>query len=275
MSDAALVHPPEPVHLRIWRRHTLAQRLTRLAVWLVIALAVVQSLRTIEVIPEFLYDAPEQMADMLERMWPIDWAHYAEGVHPALVETMHIATLGTLLSIVLAIPFGLLVAGNLTRNKALNFFARVVLVSSRSVNSLVWALLFVAVFGPGAVAGTLAIAFRSIGFVGKLVGEAIEEMPRGPIEALQAAGASKASEIWYGYWPQLKPAFWSIVLLRWDINVRESAVLGIVGAGGIGMALDTALNLFQWDRVAMVLIAIFAIVIAIEVVVTQVRKRVL
>ncbi len=275
MSDAAQAHPNGLLQQRLWQRHTLAQRLIRFAVWLVIALAVVQSLRTIEVIPEFLYDAPEQMADMMQRMWPVDWSHYAKGVHSALVETMHIATLGTLLSIVLAIPFGLLVAGNLTRNKALNLIARVVLVSSRSVNSLVWALLFVAVFGPGAVAGTLAIAFRSIGFVGKLVGEAIEEMPRGPIEALQAAGASKASEIRYGYWPQLKPAFWSIVLLRWDINVRESAVLGIVGAGGIGMALDTALNLFQWNRVAVVLIAIFAIVIVIEVVVTQVRRRVL
>src|SRR5204862_3387027 len=100
---------------------------------------------------------------------------------------------------------------NLTRNKALNVIARLVLVASRSVNSLVWALLFVAIFGPGAVAGTLAIAFRSIGFIGKLVGETIEQMPRGPIEALQAAGASKSAEIWYGYWPQLKPAFWSIV----------------------------------------------------------------
>ena len=275
MSDATLAHPAGLLQQRIWQRHTPAQRLIRFAVWLVIALAIAQSLRTIEVIPEFLYDAPEQMADMMQRMWPIDWSYYAEGVHAALVETMHIATLGTLLSIVLAIPFGLLVAGNLTRNKTLNFIARVVLVSSRSVNSLVWALLFVAVFGPGAVAGTLAIAFRSIGFVGKLVGEAIEEMPRGPIEALQAAGASKASEIRYGYWPQLKPAFWSIVLLRWDINVRESAVLGIVGAGGIGMALDTALNLFQWDRVAVVLVAIFAIVILIELGVTQVRRRVL
>lgn len=275
MSNATLAQPAGVLQQRLWQRHTLGQRLIRLAVWLVIALAIVQSLRSIEVIPEFLYDAPEQMADMMQRMWPIDWSYYAEGVHAALVETMHIATLGTLLSIVLAIPFGLLVAGNLTRNRALNFIARVVLVSSRSVNSLVWALLFVAVFGPGAVAGTLAIAFRSIGFVGKLVGEAIEEMPRGPIEALQAAGASKASEIRYGYWPQLKPAFWSIVLLRWDINVRESAVLGIVGAGGIGMALDTSLNLFQWDRVAVVLVAIFAIVILIELVVTQVRRRVL
>jgi phosphonate transport system permease protein len=260
---------------RIWQRHTLAEKLFRLTVWLAIALAVAQSLRNIEVIPEFLYDAPAQMSDMMARMWPIDWAYYPSGVHAALVETIHIASLGTLLSILLAIPFGLLVASNLTRNKALNLIARVVLVASRSVNSLVWALLFVAIFGPGAVAGTLAIAFRSIGFIGKLVGETIEQMPRGPIEALQAAGASKSAEIWYGYWPQLKPAFWSIVLLRWDINVRESAVLGLVGAGGVGMVLDTALNLFQWPRVAVVLTAMFAIVIVTEIVVTQIRKRVL
>ena len=79
----------------------------------------------------------------------------------------------------------------------------------------------------------------------------------------------------FGYWPQVKPAFWSIALFRWDINVRESAVLGLVGAGGIGMALDSALNLFQWNRVAVVLLAIFAVVIIAEIVVTQVRRRIL
>ena len=79
----------------------------------------------------------------------------------------------------------------------------------------------------------------------------------------------------YGYWPQVKPAFWSIALFRWDINVRESAVLGLVGAGGIGMALDSALNLFQWDRVALILVAIVAVVVLAEIVVTFVRKRVL
>ena len=79
----------------------------------------------------------------------------------------------------------------------------------------------------------------------------------------------------FGYWPQVKPAFWSIALFRWDINVRESAVLGLVGAGGIGMALDSALNLFQWDRVALILIAILAVVILAEVAVTQVRRRIL
>lgn len=81
--------------------------------------------------------------------------------------------------------------------------------------------------------------------------------------------------IWYAYWPQIRPAFWSIVLLRWDINVRESAVLGLVGAGGIGMALDTALNLFQWDRVALVLVAIFVVVVLAEILITQARKRIL
>src|SRR5205814_1202584 len=105
--------------------------------------------------------------------------------------------------------------------------------------------------------------------------EAIEETPPGPIEALQAAGASISAQIWYGYWPQVKPAFWSVVLLRWDINVRESAVLGLVGAGGIGVAFDTALNLFQWNRVALILVAIFSVVVAAEIIVTQVRKRVL
>src|SRR5438552_13217765 len=93
---------------RTWQRHTLTEKLFRLTVWLAIAVAVAQSLRNIEVIPEFLYDAPAQMSDMMARMWPIDWAYYPSGVHAALVETIHIASLGTLLSIVLAIPFGLL-----------------------------------------------------------------------------------------------------------------------------------------------------------------------
>lgn len=277
MSEAVLSSLPHVVVTseRIWQRYTPLQRLLRLVVWMAIVAVVVQSARYVEIIPEFLYDAPEQMGDLLARMWPPDRAHYPETVHAALVETLHIASLGTLLSLVFALPLGLLVAANLTRNRAVNLFARILLVASRSVNSLVWALLFLAVFGPGPLAGTLAIGFRSIGFVGKLLGEAIEQAPRGPIEALEAAGAGWFSQVGYGYWPQVKPAFWSIVLLRWDINVRESAVLGVVGAGGIGMVLDTAMNLFQWDRVATVLLAIFTVVVIAEVVVTQVRKRVL
>ncbi|MCX7892013.1 MAG: phosphonate ABC transporter, permease protein PhnE [Burkholderiales bacterium] len=260
---------------RTWRRFTPAQRLARFAVYLAMVAAVVASIRHVEVIPEFLYDAPEQVRDLLARMWPVDVAHYPAGVHDALVDTLHIATLGTLLALAMAAPVGVLAARNVVPVTAVNLAARFVLVSSRSVNSLVWALLFVAVFGPGPLAGTLAIAFRSIGFVGKLLGEALEEADPGTIEALRAVGAPWFAVLAKGYWPQVQPAFWSVALFRWDINVRESAVLGLVGAGGIGMALDTALNLFQWNRVATVLAAIFIVVLAAEVAVTAIRKRVL
>jgi phosphonate transport system permease protein len=258
-----------------WRRFTPAQRIARFAVYLALVAAVIASAQTVEIIPEFLYDAPEQMQDLFKRMWPIAFYHYAGGVHEALIETLNIASLGTILAIIMALPVGLMAARNVTPFPFLNYLARLILISSRSVNSLVWALLFVAVFGPGALAGTLAIAFRSIGFVGKLVGEALEEASPGPVEALKAAGAPWLSLLLKGYWPQIEPAFWSISLFRWDINVRESAVLGLVGAGGIGMALDTALNLFQWDRVAMVLLAIFAVVILAEIAVTFIRKRII
>jgi phosphonate transport system permease protein len=258
-----------------WQRHTAGRRWAGWLLWLLVVAAVMQSLRHVEVIPEFLADAPEQMLDMLRRMLPPDWGHYRGGVHDALVETLHIATLGTLLSLLVALPLGVMVAANVVRSRSLNVLARVLLVSSRSVNSLVWALLFVAVFGPGALAGTVAIAFRSVGFVGKLMGEALEEAPPGPVEALKASGASLWAQLLYGYWPQIKPTFWSLVLLRWDINIRESAVLGLVGAGGVGMVLDTAMNLFQWPRVALVLLAILLVVMLAEALVTVVRKRIL
>ena len=260
---------------REWQRFTPVERIGRFAVYLGVIVAVVASAQTVEVIPEFLADAPEQMADMLRRMWPVAWGHYPEGVHEPLIDSLHIATLGTVFAVLMAVPVAFLAAKNVTPYPSINYAAKLVLVSARSVNTLVWALFFVAVFGPGALAGTLAIAFHSIGFTGKLLGEALEEANRGPIEALESSGAPWLSIALKGYWPQVRPAFWGIVLFRWDINVRESAVLGLVGAGGVGMALDTALNLFQWDRAATILIAIFAVVIAAEIATTQLRKRIL
>lgn len=260
---------------RLWQRHTLGQKLARTAFWLGIGIAVLLSLRNINVIWEFLWDAPEQMLDMVRRMFPPDYAYYRVAVHTALMETFHIATLGTIFALIAALPLSILAAHNLTPNRALNFLAKTLLVASRSVNSLVWALLFIAVFGPGPLAGTAAIACRSVGFVGKLLGEALEEVPRGPIEALKAAGATQSSQILYGYWPAVKPAFWSIMLLRWDINVRESSVLGLVGAGGIGMIMNSAIDLFEWDRVAIILLTIFAVVVIAEIVITYFRRRLL
>ncbi|MBW8269459.1 phosphonate ABC transporter, permease protein PhnE [Caldovatus aquaticus] len=271
-GPAARSGPVRPL-LREWSRFTPRQRLARWLVWLGVVAAVAWAVRSIDIIPEFLADAPAQMADLLVRMWPPDLGHYYPQVHTALVETLHIATLGTLLAFALAVPVALLAARNICRVAPLNWLAQLVLVASRSVNSLVWALIFVAVFGPGATAGVFAIAFRSIGFVGKLLAEALEEVAPGPVEAVRATGAGWGATMLKAVWPQVQPAFWGIALFRWDINVRESAVLGLVGAGGIGVVLNDAIDFFQWDRVATVLLAILGVVLVAEVLVNRIRAR--
>jgi len=261
--------------LRRWQRFSTRERILRSAFYLAAVIAIVWSLQTIEIIPEFLYDAPQQTADLFVRMWPIDWSWYPEVVHPALVETLHTATLGTVLAVALAAPVALMAARNLTRSTVVNLVARFILVATRSVHAMIWALFFVAVFGPGALAGTLAIAVHSIGFTGKFLSEAIEEARPGPIEALTAAGAPPLAILIKGYWPQVKPAFMAIAIFRWDINVRESAVLGLVGGGGLGMALDTALSNLYWDQAGLVLLVIFAVVIVTEIVTAWLRQRII
>ena len=263
---------PERTRPRQWQRFTVGERIMRSAFYLLVLIAIAWSLRTIEVIPEFLHDAPQQTMDLFVRMWPIDWAWYPKVVHDALVETLHTATLGTILAVALASFVALMVARNVTHSVILNTVGRFILVATRSVHTMIWALFFVAVLGPGALAGTLAIAVHSIGFTGKFLSEAIEDAKPGPIEALVATGAPPVAILLKGYWPQVRPAFLSITVFRWDINVRESAVLGLVGGGGLGMALDTALSNLYWDQAGLVLVVIFAVVIITEIMTAWIRS---
>jgi phosphonate ABC transporter permease subunit PhnE len=258
-----------------WQRFTPAERAMRSAFYLMVLLAIIWSFESIEIIPEFLYDAPQQSIDLFARMWPIDWAWYPAVVHAALMETLHTATLGTVLAVGCASLVALMVARNVTHSVVLNTIGRFILVATRSVHAMIWALFFVAVFGPGALAGTLAIALHSIGFTGKFLSEAIEEAKPGTIEALTATGASPLAILLKGYWPQVKPAFLSLAVFRWDINVRESAVLGLVGGGGLGMALDTALSNLYWDRAGLVLLVIFLVVLVTEFATTWIRSRII
>ena len=168
---------PVDAGLRHWQRFTFTQRIMRSTFYVGALIALIWSLRSIEIIPEFLYDAPQQTVDLFARMWPIDWAWYPKVVHGALIETLHTATLGTILTVAMASPVALMVARNVTRSVVLNSIGRFILVATRSVHAMIWALFFVAVFGPGALAGTMAIAMHSIGFTGKFLSEAIEDLP--------------------------------------------------------------------------------------------------
>ena len=223
----------------VWRHRTTGKRLMLWALWLALLALTVWcwQLMTANTIWAFVVDAPRQAADIGSRMLPPRWS-YINKLWMPLWDTLAIATLGTLLGVILAVTVAFLAARNTTPSRWLvRPVALFVIVASRSINSLIWALLLVAIIGPGILAGIVAIGLRSIGFVAKLLYEAIEETDVTQIEAVTATGASGAQVLDYAIVPQILPAFAGISVFRWDINIRESTILGLVGAGGIGLLL--------------------------------------
>jgi phosphonate transport system permease protein len=261
--------------LAAWRRRTSRQEWIRFLSYLLLTALVVfcWQVMTEQTLWGFVWDAPRQAADIGARMWPPRW-ELLNRLWPPLIETIHIATLGTALALVIAVPLAFLAAGNTTPSRRfIQPIALLMIVASRSINSLIWGLLLVTIVGPGPLAGILAIALRSIGFIGKLLYEGIEEVSIKPIEALQATGASKLQVIDYGVLPQVMPTLVAISLFRWDINIRESTVLGLVGAGGIGLLLESAMSRLAWPEVTLILMAILVTVILSEWVSAAARKR--
>ena len=221
----------------------------------------------------FVSDAPAQFKDIGSRMMPPAWGTVGELLWP-LWETINIATLGTLMGLILAVPIAFLAASNTTPSTTfIRPIALLIIVASRSINSLIWALLLVAILGPGVLAGILAIALRSIGFIGKLLYEAIEEIDPKQVEAIEATGASSSQTMAWGVVPQVTPTLAGISVFRWDINIRESTVLGLVGAGGIGVKLEAALGSLAWPKVTMLLILILVTVVFSEWVTAKVREK--
>lgn len=248
-----------------WTPSTTRQRLVRgvITVGILLLTAFAWQVLTANTHWEFVADAFQQGNRLLARMFPSDLAYFPTIVQP-LIDTINIATLGTLGATLLAVPVALGAARNTTPHRIVRALCLLVIVTSRSVHSLVWALLLVFVFGPGSFAGVLAITLRAIGFIAKLLYEAIEEVSRSSIEAIEATGASPAQRILYGITPQVLPNFAGIVLFRWDINIRESTFLGLVGAGGIGMLLNVNINSLAFARVSLILLAILVLVLLAE-----------
>lgn len=243
--------------------------------WLVALTVVCWQVMNENTIWAFVSDAPNQAADIGDRMFPPKWG-YINSLWEPLWDTINIATLGTLLGILFAVPVAFLAATNTTPStRFVRPLALLVIVASRSINSLIWALLLVAIIGPGLLAGIVAIGLRSIGFIAKLLYEAIEEIDKKQVEAIRATGASGAQVIDYAVIPQILPAFWGVSVFRWDINIRESTILGLVGAGGLGIQLNASLSTLAWNQVAMIFIVILGTVVISEWVSARVRQAVL
>ena len=257
----------------IWTYRTPKAKLVIWSAWLALVALFVWSWQVMNAntMWVFVWDAPTQAADIASRMFPPRWDYINELWQP-LWDTLNIATLGTSGGIAMAVPVAFLAARNTTPSVVfVGPVALGIIVASRSINSLIWALLLVAIIGPGLFAGIIAIALRSIGFIGKLLYEAIEEIDHNQVEAVSATGASSAQVMHYGIVSQVMPAFLGISVFRWDINIRESTILGLVGAGGIGLQLQASLNVLAWPQVTLILVVILATVIVSEWVSAKVR----
>lgn len=212
------------------------------------------------------------MLDLLKEMFPPKWS-YLDNIWAAMLETIRMALLGTTLGAILAIPIALLSAANIAKRKWIYYPVRFLLNLVRTVPDLLLAALFVAIFGLGALPGIFALAIFSLGLIAKLSYEALETIDPGPLEAMTSAGAHPIQIINYGVVPQIRPHFISFVLYTFEINVRAAAVLGLVGAGGIGHYYEVTLGFLEYDKTCIIIIVTLAVVLLIDYISSKLREK--
>ncbi|MFZ7089983.1 phosphonate ABC transporter, permease protein PhnE [Primorskyibacter sp. 2E233] len=262
---------------KIWHRRTRQESLVRWFGWLLGIAVFMLCWQKISAATTwfFVWDAPRIAGDIWTRATPPKWDYVTQLGRP-IWDTLNIATLGTLISLCFAVPVAFMAARNTTPSRMfIRPIALLIIVATRSINSLIWALLLIAIIGPGVFAGVVAIAIRSVGFCAKLLYEAIEEIDESQVEAITATGASRWQVMAYGIVPQILPAFAGVAVFRWDINIRESTVLGLVGAGGIGLQLQSSLNVLAWPQVSLILVVILCAVVIGEWVSAKVRGAII
>ncbi|MDT8344193.1 MAG: phosphonate ABC transporter, permease protein PhnE [Thermohalobaculum sp.] len=195
------------------------------------------------------------------------WRDISQG----LVESLTMTMTATVAGVIISVPIGIGAARNLAP-RPIYYLCRAIIALSRSLQEIIIAILLVAMFGFGPFAGFLTLTFATIGFLSKLLAEDIEDIDEAQAEAIRATGASWGQLVNYAVQPQVMPRLIGLVLYRFDINFRESAVIGIVGAGGIGATLNTAIDRYEYDSAGAVLLIVIAIVMAAEYSSSHIRK---
>lgn len=225
---------------------------------------------------------PAKVAAVCEREETLYWFRpdflkaqvaYVGNIKAPLLDTFRMAIIGTFIGSLLAVPAALYSSQNLARKRWVYLTARTVMNLIRTVPDLVLAAILVGAFGTGALPGIIALSIFSFAIVAKLLSESIESIDPGPIEAIQATGGSWWQQIAFGVWPQILPNFMGYVLYVLEVNVRSSTVLGYVGAGGIGLELQTNLNLGRFREVGVVIVVMLVIVVAMDWVSNKLRER--
>jgi phosphonate transport system permease protein len=208
----------------------------------------------------------------LKRFFPPDFS-VSDQILVALVETIQIAVMATFFSVVLAFPLAAAGAQTLSP-RWLVAIARMVMNCIRTIPSLIWALIAVAVVGPHPLAGVIGLSFYSLGYLGKFFSDAFESVDLEVARGMRAIGAGRIQAFQHGLWPNTRPLIWSYSLWMLEYNIRSAAIVGYVGAGGVGVLLHVYQEYYQWDRFATVLLFILALVTLLDLAGEWVRRQV-
>ncbi|MCZ8517700.1 phosphonate ABC transporter, permease protein PhnE [Paenibacillus filicis] len=211
---------------------------------------------------------------MLNPDWSYVYIREGEDLLRNMLMTLSISYLGNFVSAVVCLPFAFWAAANMSRSRMISGSGKITLSIIRTIPEVIMAIIFIKSVGPGAYAGVLALGLHSVGMLGKLYAEAIENMDMGPTEALTASGANRWQTLAYAVIPQVLPDFLSYALFRFEINVRSATLLGIIGAGGIGTPMIFAINGHSWSRVGIILLGIIVTVSIIDYISGWLRKRI-
>lgn len=195
-----------------------------------------------------------------------------KGVFYLLLETMAIALLGTVVGAILAIPLAFLSASNIVP-KPVAVIVRFLLIIIRTIPAIVYGLMFVRVTGQGPFAGVLTMSLTSIGMLSKLYVDVIEDLDTSILESMESIGCTTIEKIRFGIIPQLTALFMSIVIYRYDMNLRDAAILGLVGAGGIGAPLIFAMNSYRWSQAGSILIGLILLILIVELMSNKIRRK--
>ncbi|KAE8129153.1 MULTISPECIES: phosphonate ABC transporter, permease protein PhnE [Bifidobacterium] len=218
------------------------------------------------------FENADQAADFFSNLLHPDWPYFAKLWIP-LLQTIRMSVVGTVLGLVFAIPFAFLCTRIVTSNRALTAASRIIMDIVRTIPNLLLAALIVAFVGIGQVSGILTIAIFTFGVVGQLVYQTIDTVDPGPLEAAHSVGANRTQTAVWAVAPQVRDDIASYALYAFEINIRASVVLGYVGAGGLGVLLNSSLSLQRYDRVSLVILTVLVLVVAVDWLSGSIRRR--
>lgn len=263
----------KPQVITISNGHTTVRPRSRMPfILIIVVLVIAWALKMTNFSFATVFSRINELFVILGKIFQPKWSFFGKVISP-LIDTIKMSIMGTFVGCALALPFAVLASSNIIHNRVVVSVIRFILALIRTVPTLIIALVCALIFSLGTFAGTIAIAIFTFGVVAKMLYESIETIDMGPFEAMEALGANKFQAFWSACIPQILPVYLSHSLYCFEMNVRASAILGYVGAGGLGITINERIGWRDYNGLGMVLLALFVVVVAIEFFSEYLRKK--